>query len=81
MQPVFVLPVVFAVLVVGSVALTVWLGISILRLVVRGILGLSRLALQPPRRTPNARPCDRWNCQALNPANAQFCRRCGKRLD
>ena len=73
----------------GVVAVTFlfvfWVVINILRGVGRLIFGpppgrvrsMPTMIEQPPALAP-MRLCDRVSCRAMNPVDAQFCRRCGK---
>ena len=72
--------VLFAVLFVGWMLFFVW----VIGQILRGLwLGVSRLTgLGNHRRTArlNTRLCSRFRCGAMNPVQANFCRRCGSPL-
>lgn len=74
--------------VVGLIAVAVWVAVSMVRLAVRGVLGLIlgtvglvlRPVLGPRHRVVSERCCPRPSCQQGNPMEARFCRRCGRAL-
>lgn len=64
-----------------------WLVVSVLRGAARLILGPPPGRTRPTQLTYTAptpleplRACERVSCRAMNPVRAQFCRRCGQRL-
>lgn len=71
---------------IGVMAVTallfgVWLIVSVVRVVARGV----GRVLAPPRLPPmpsasRGITCPHERCAALNPATARFCRRCGRAL-
>jgi hypothetical protein len=68
-----------AVMILTAVVFFGWLIVSIIRLVLGGIAAV----FSPPR--PKASfshtvRCRQAGCQAINPADARFCRRCGQEL-
>lgn len=73
-------------LVVGLTALIavgfiLWVIVLILRGVGRGLGRLAGMAMGQPRVTAGGlRCCVRVRCGAVNPASANFCRRCGTPL-
>jgi ribosomal protein L40E len=72
--------VMIAVFVAGWVVFALWLVATILRVVWKGF---SRLAGWPaPRRMRrhDDRMCQAYRCGAMNPARANYCRRCGAML-
>lgn len=80
--------VVFSVLLVVAVIVTLvlfvlWLLLSIVRFVGRLFLGpgLKKPQTISQRDPPHTRRCVQGSCKAMNPAEARFCRRCGRRMD
>lgn len=81
--------VMFAVVVVftlGSMALLAWGFYQVIRLAGRGIRSLTSSGARSLGLTGTANrvmmyQCGRPACNALNPDDAVFCRRCGKKLD
>lgn len=80
--------VVISVLFVVAVAVTLvvfvlWLLLSIVRFVARLFLGPGLKKTQPvsSRDPPHTRRCVQGSCKAMNPTEARFCRRCGRRMD
>ena len=72
-----------AVLVIGLVLFAVWLIATILRAIVRmaigpGLKSPPAVVATDPRYT---RRCIREGCQAVNPVESRFCRRCGQRFE
>ena len=68
-----------AVTVVTALLFGGWVVLTVARWIARGIGRL--FALPPmPQTTPVSMTCDRRNCRAVNPSQANFCRRCGRPL-
>lgn len=70
-------------IVVTLVLFVLWLIVSVVRLVGRLFLGpgLKRPQSVSQRDPPHTRRCVQVSCKAMNPAEARFCRRCGRRMD
>lgn len=83
MHALFVMFVLLAVFVIGLVLFATWLIVSILRGLVRLVLGPG---LKPPRLPPMPNPsqtrqCQRPGCRAESAVTARFCRRCGGQFE
>lgn len=80
-----VVSVLFVVAIVVTLVLFVfWLLLSIVRFVTRLFLGpgLKKTpSVLSQRDPPHTRRCPQVSCKAMNPAEARFCRRCGRRMD
>lgn len=77
----FIVFVFMGVIAVGMVVFVGWVLVGVLRFVFGGLVGLFKW--DPASRDPLPPPthrCLRHGCQALNPATARFCRRCGHEL-
>jgi hypothetical protein len=79
---------VFSLLFIVAIAITAVMFVFWLILVV--VRGVARLFLGPglkqPRKIaqrdpPHTRRCPQGTCKAMNPAEARFCKRCGRRMD
>jgi hypothetical protein len=72
----------FGVIVVTALIFGVWVVVSIVRGVFRGIMALvrtkPRLRFDP--LALRGRVCHHERCRAVNPGQARFCRRCGREL-
>lgn len=70
-------------IVVTLVLFVLWLLLSIVRFVARLFLGpgLKKTTAVSQRDPPHTRRCLAASCKAMNPAEARFCRRCGRRMD
>ncbi len=68
------------VIAIGAIVFGVWIVSLVLRLIVRAFTGLFRWQPMPQNRFGPTRRCPRRGCQAVNPASARFCRRCGREL-
>jgi ribosomal protein L40E len=66
------------VIVVSAVIFGLWVVLTVLKFLFRGIVGL--FVSDAPPLPPTALPCPRRGCQAINPMAARFCRRCGQEL-
>jgi|GEM_PF-1921470 len=63
----------------AAMVFAVWLFVSVVRLIGRGLAALVSDG-QPPVRRFGAVHCPRRGCGAVNPQTARFCRRCGQLL-
>lgn len=70
-------------IVVTLVLFTFWLVLTLVRFVGRLFLGpgLKRPQVVSQRDPPHTRRCVQGSCKAMNPVEARFCRRCGRRMD
>jgi hypothetical protein len=80
--------VVFSVLMIVAIVVTVvlfvlWIVLTLVRFVGRLFLGpgLKPSQAVAQRDPPYTRRCDQGGCKAMNPVEARFCRRCGRRMD
>ena len=76
----FILFVFVAIFGIATVFFAVWLGVSVIRWIVRLLLGPG---LKPPQTVTmtsshQTRRCNRAGCHAINASTARFCRRCGQ---
>jgi len=69
-----------AIVTVAALAFGIWLMVSIIRWIVRLMLGpgLKQTRIAPPACGTAIRHCGRGGCLAPNPVSARFCRRCGQ---
>ena len=67
---------------VTALIFAVWVVVSIVRAVVRGMFMIFRGGRKVPivPMAVRGRICDNARCRASNPAAARFCRRCGREL-
>ena len=87
MTPVFSILIFFVVIVFTAVVFFGWIAFSVIRLVFGGVGSLFAPARGPGSRGPinakrvtNTVQCSLRMCGAINPAEAKFCRRCGRGL-
>lgn len=80
--------VVVFVLFVVAIAVTLvlflfWILLTMVRFVTRLFLGpgLKKTPVVSQRDPPRTRRCPQTTCKAMNPVEARFCRRCGRRMD
>ena len=76
--------VVFFMLAMGWIIFFAWLIGAICRGVWRGVTRISGTSSRPrsamPMNAPGQQRCRRVRCRAINPPQANFCRRCGTPL-
>jgi ribosomal protein L40E len=71
---------VFAILGLAWALFVLWIIGHVFRAVWIGFLHLTGMANRPPRLSNKARRCTHVRCLAVNPPQANFCRRCGSSL-
>ena len=70
------------VMIVTAIIFGVWIIVTFLKLIARGIASIFRIG-DPPRAhqvSAGEYMCPRRGCRAINPSSAHFCRRCGQEL-
>jgi hypothetical protein len=76
----------FGVIAMTAVVFCVWIVVTIVRLIFRGIVGAGRVMLPNAAKLPpmpaatRGIVCQHPDCRATSPAGARFCRRCGREL-
>jgi ribosomal protein L40E len=80
-EPITVIFIFAAVVAVSAVVFGIWLVVTILKVLLRGVAALFGGGSRAARRfhAPTYL-CNRSSCQAINPTSARFCRRCGTEL-
>ena len=81
---------VFGVIMVAAIVFFVWLAATLIGTFFRVLRWLARIVFPQPvqqhwrtievRPVESVRPCERPRCGAENPAEARYCRRCGKKM-
>lgn len=67
-------------IILGALMSVLFIVVKILTGIFGATRGLFRLAAKPFRAKTiplGHKQCSRWNCQCLNPTDANYCRRCG----
>jgi|SRR5882724_4636734 len=85
MHLMFVTFIIVAAVVAMGFLFVFWLVVSVLRGATRLLFGIpakprGRQLNYVSRSLGPVRACERISCRAMNPVQAQFCRRCGQRL-
>lgn len=72
------------VIAITALLFTVWVIVGIARLGMRmlgAVFAPPRRMTMPPVRAISSIRCGNDHCNAMNPSNARFCRRCGQALE
>lgn len=71
---------IFAIVALAWVLFFFWIIGQVVRAVWIAILHVTGMANRPPRLSSKPRRCTHVRCLTINPAQANFCRRCGSSL-
>ncbi len=84
MEGVFFILIFIGVIAITAVLFTIWVVVGIMRLGVRllgALFAPPQRPTMPPIRALSSIGCGNSMCNAINPSNARFCRRCGQALE
>lgn len=70
-----------ALMVITAVLFTIWLVALVVRWMWRLVMGGTSRSSYSSKGVLDTRMCSRDRCRAVNPSQAQFCRRCGTSLN